>query len=126
MMNIDKYDGFVYNVSDYDDIAQLYIISDVLVTDYSSVFFDYANLERPIIFYMYDLESYHGQIRDFYLPLSDLPGDIVKTGGELAVSLESALHCGTVSEKYLSFKKRFAPYDDGEVSRRVVKAVFGR
>ena len=48
-----SYEGFVYNVSDVDDINQLYLVSDLLITDYSSAFFDYANLERPIVFYMY-------------------------------------------------------------------------
>ena len=57
----DKYSGFVYNVSSIDDINDLYIISDMLITDYSSVFFDYANLKRPIIFYMYDLEHYRDE-----------------------------------------------------------------
>ena len=47
-----KYEGFIYNVSNIDDVNELYIISDILITDYSSVFFDYANLKRPIIFYM--------------------------------------------------------------------------
>lgn len=38
------YGGFVYDFSDYEDIRDLYLMSDVLITDYSSVFFDYANL----------------------------------------------------------------------------------
>ena len=45
-----KYEGFVYDVSNYENINDLYIISDILITDYSSVFFDYANLKKPIIF----------------------------------------------------------------------------
>ena len=55
--DFDKYKGFVYDVSKVNDINHLYVISDLLVTDYSSVFFDYANLKRPEIFYMYDLEA---------------------------------------------------------------------
>ena len=56
-LDLTPYKGFVYNGSVYNDIARLYLISDVLITDYSSVFFDYANLRRPMIFFMYDLEK---------------------------------------------------------------------
>ena len=47
-IDLERYKGFVYNVSTYNDIAELYIISDLLITDYSSVFFDFANLKRPM------------------------------------------------------------------------------
>lgn len=122
--NFDKYKGFVYNVSDYDDIAELYVISDVLITDYSSVFFDYANLSRPIIFFMYDLEEYVGQIRDFYFPLSELPGDIVKTNDELADSIEKALGGFMPDRRYMDFKNKFNPLDDGNASNRVLNRLF--
>lgn len=122
--DFDKYKGFVYNVSDYDDIAQLYVISDILITDYSSVFFDYANLTRPIIFYMYDFDEYVGQIRDLYFPLSELPGDIVKTNDELLISIKKALNGFTADEKYFNFKRKFNPYDDGNSSKRVIRRLF--
>ena len=67
--DFDKYKGFIFDVSQYSDINDLYIASDLLVTDYSSVFFDYANLHKPVVFYMYDLEDYAGEIRGFYIPL---------------------------------------------------------
>ena len=63
--DFDKYKDFVYNVSDVDDINELYIISDILITDYSSVFFDFANLKKPMIFYMYDLEHYRDKSNRF-------------------------------------------------------------
>ena len=50
----------------YDDINDLYIVSDILITDYSSVFFDYAILQRPMLFYMYDMEEYRDVMRGFY------------------------------------------------------------
>ena len=50
-----------------------------MITDYSSVFFDYAILKRPIYFYMYDLESYRDELRGFYLDVyKDLPGQIIE------------------------------------------------
>lgn len=53
----------------YNDIAELYLVSDLLITDSSSVFFDYANLKRPILFYTYDLEGYRDKLRGFYLDI---------------------------------------------------------
>ena len=77
-LDLSKYPGFVYNGSDYDDITELYMISDICMTDYSSVFFDYANLKRPILYYMYDLEKYRDVLRGFYLDVEkELPGPIL-------------------------------------------------
>ncbi|MGN1302826.1 MAG: CDP-glycerol glycerophosphotransferase family protein, partial [Clostridia bacterium] len=81
--DFERYKGFIYDVSKVDDINELYIISDMLITDYSSVFFDYANLKRPIIFYMYDFEYYKNDMRGFYIDLKELPGNITKTEDEL-------------------------------------------
>src|SRR5690606_26754856 len=50
--NFTQHPAFFFDVSHYDDITDLYLISDVLVTDYSSVFFDFAALNRPMIFFM--------------------------------------------------------------------------
>ena len=78
-----KYHGFLYDVSKYDEVNDLYIVSDILITDYSSVFFDFANLKRPMIFYMYDYESYKNNLRDFYIDLEELPGPIMKESNEI-------------------------------------------
>ena len=67
-----KYAGRVINVAGVDDVNEVHVISDLLITDYSSVFFDYAILKRPILLFMYDLELYQGQLRDFYIDLNDL------------------------------------------------------
>lgn len=117
--NFEKYKGFVYDLSSYDDISELYVISDMLITDYSSVFFDYANLKRPIIFYMYDLESYRDEMRGFYLDLSELPSSPVQTEEELAERIKNAY----VDEKYLEFRNRFCYLEDGKACERVIKAV---
>lgn len=115
-----KYEGFVYNVSQVNDINHLYVISDMLVTDYSSVFFDYANLRRPEIFYMYDLDAYGTEIRGFYISLDELPGPIVKTEEEL---INAVKHPAEYSEKYRNFNKKFNYLDDGQASKRVVETI---
>ena len=118
------YDGFVVDVSRIDDINDLYIVSDMLVTDYSSVFFDYANLGRPIVFYMYDLEHYAGEIRGFYLDLAELPGPIVRTNAELIDAVRDAEHEFQVdAAKLAAFRARFTNLDDGHASERVLARV---
>lgn len=117
-----KYDGFIYNVSDYSDINHLYVVSDMLITDYSSVFFDYAVLEKPIIYYMYDLKQYGNTIRGFYLDVKELPGPIVETEEQLIDAIESTEKF-TVDEKYKSFNKKFNALSDGNASKRVAKHV---
>ena len=62
-VDLTEFEGFAFNFSDYDDISELYLISDYLITDYSSVFFDYANLKRPMLFFTYDLEKYRDILR---------------------------------------------------------------
>ena len=117
----DKYKDFIYNVSKYDDINDLYIISDLLITDYSSVFFDYAILERPIIFYMYDYDNYKNNLRDFYIDLKELPGPIVKDEKNLVTSIKEKNN--KYKNMYSSFNKKFNPYEDGKSAERVVKEI---
>lgn len=118
--------GFVYDVSDYPEINDLYIISDVLITDYSSVFFDFGILKRPEIFFMYDLKYYKDELRGFYLTLDELPGPIVETQEELEKKLQT-IDEWTETEEYLhkydNFTGKFTYLDDGHATERVVKAI---
>lgn len=118
-----QYDGFIYNVSDYEDINDLYIIADVLITDYSSVFFDYSILKRPILFYMYDLDSYRNEIRGFYISLEDLPGPIIETEEELIQELNREF---LYDEKYKAFNEKFTYLEDGKATQRVIERCFVR
>ena len=121
--DFEKYQGFIYNVSDYDDINELYVISDFLITDYSSVFFDYANLKRPILFYMYDLEEYKEELRGFYIDISELPGEIAQTEQELLKLIENTKDF-VYNEKYQAFHEKYNYLDDGQATKRVVNKIF--
>jgi CDP-glycerol glycerophosphotransferase len=118
--------GRVIDVSTYPEIQELYLASDVLVTDYSSVFFDFAALRRPMLFYAYDLEAYRDTLRGFYLNyLSDLPGPVIRTEAELYAALNDLPGVAAAyGERYDAFLERFAPHDDGHAAERVVDAVF--
>lgn len=122
--DFDEYSGFVINASKVGDINDLYVVSDALVTDYSSVFFDYATLGRPIYFYMYDLEEYANNLRGFYLSLDDLPGPIAHNETELLEFL-AADSQGFSGRDYDAFVSRFLPYEDGNSSHRVIDVLCG-
>ena len=120
-----KYKNFIYDVSNYDDINELYIISDLLITDYSSVFFDFSNLKRPMLFYMYDLDEYKNNLRDFYFDLDILPGPIVKQEDDLIKEIKNIDNYDvTYHDKYIKFNKKFNYLDDGNATKRVVEVIF--
>lgn len=121
--DFDRYKDFVYDVSRVNDINHLYVISDLLVTDYSSVFFDYANLKRPEIFYMYDLDAYGSEIRGFYIDLDELPGPIVQTEEELISAIREADDESCFDDKYKAFNAKFNYLDDGQAAKRVTEAI---
>lgn len=123
VFDFEKYKGFVYDVSKIDDINELYIITDLLITDYSSVFFDYANLKRPMIFYMYDLEHYRDKSNGFYIDLAELPGKITETQEELEEEIERIAKDFKYDEKYKKFNEKYNYLDDGNASKRVVEEV---
>ena len=108
LFDFDKYKGFVYNVSDYDDIDELYIIADLLITDYSSVFFDYANLKRSMIFHMYDLEHYRDESNGFYFDVEEeLPGKITRTDDELLGEIKRISKEFVYDDKYKKFNNKY-------------------
>lgn len=124
-----RYEGFVFDVANYPDINDLYIVSDVLITDYSSVFFDYSILKRPILFYMYDLEFYKDTVRGFYISLDELPGPIIEKESELFEKIKTIPEWTSndeYKEKYKTFSDKFTYLDDGHASERVVKRIFER
>lgn len=116
-------DSFLYNGSRYQDISELYLISDVCITDYSSVFFDYANLKRPIIFYTYDIDKYRDELHGFYIDMeSELPGPIVTTSEQVLDAIENINSIQLQYKgRYEKFCERFCNLDDGHASQRVVE-----
>lgn len=119
--------GFAYNLSTYDDISEIYLITDICITDYSSVFFDFANLKRPILFYTYDIEKYKNQLRGFYIDMNtEVPGPLLYTSEEV---IDAILHIDKIQKRYQKrydeFYDRFCCFDDGHASENIVKEVFG-
>lgn len=123
--DFENYGDFVKDVSSYPDIAELYLISDMLITDYSSVFFDYANLNRPIIFYMYDLDDYRDRLRGFYFDIEkEAPGQIVEDEEGLFDAIEYASKNGQVyPEAFKKFRNRFCYLEDGKSTEQLVDRI---
>ena len=121
-------DGFVYNGSLYQDITELYLASDICVTDYSSVFFDYANLRRPILFFTYDLEKYREELHGFYIDMeTEVPGPLLQTNEELIQAIKHINDIEeTYKERYNTFYNRFCGIDDGHAAERVVEKLIRR
>ena len=122
-LDLTDYNDFVYDFSQYEDIRELYLISDLLITDYSSVFFDYANLKRPMLFFVYDIEEYRDHLRGFYFDFeSKAPGPLVKTNEEIITEIEAIENGEFVFDEV--FYNKFCYLEDGNASKRVVEEIF--
>lgn len=123
--DFDAYGDFVIDASKREDINELYLTADALLTDYSSVFFDYANTLRPLLFFWPDFDHYANDIRGFYFDLKELPGPHCFTSQEVAVALKKIDHYeNNYGEAYAAFREKFCPKDDGDASLRVINQVF--
>ena len=120
--------GFTIDVTGYPDIGDLLLVTDALITDYSSVTFDFAPTGRPMLFFTYDLEQYRDQLRGFYFDFeSDAPGPLLATSDQVVAALADI---DSVAAKYAAahaaFTARFCPLDDGKASARACDRIFAR
>jgi CDP-glycerol glycerophosphotransferase len=100
-------------------------LTDVLITDYSSIFFDFLATGRPIVFYTPDMTDY-SSVRGTYYPPLDWPGPLCSTSAEVASAIDDlpAAFQAATPEPYRTWRERFTSHDDGNASRRVVDVVF--
>ncbi|MFH9830316.1 CDP-glycerol glycerophosphotransferase family protein [Streptomyces sp. NPDC017201] len=120
----------VLDVTGHPRVEELFLASDALITDYSSLMFDYACLDRPIIAYVPDWEAYRAA-RGTYVDLlsgrpGDTPGAVATTEDELReVLCGGAWRSPEADALRAAFRDRFCPYDDGHAAERVVRRLFG-
>jgi CDP-glycerol glycerophosphotransferase len=119
--------GFVLNVTSYPSMAELCLVSDVLVTDYSSVMFDFAPTGKPMLFFTYDLAAYRDRLRGFYFDFeADAPGPLLATSAEVVAALADLdAVTSRYAAAYRAFTDRFCPLDDGKAAIRACDAIFG-
>jgi len=119
--DLEKYENFFYDFSDKRDINELLLITDVLITDYSSVIFDYALLNKPVVYFVYDYDVYQ-QDRGLYFELEDyIYGDIAKTSEELIDAIQNAK---VLEDKRETFMKKFMSKCDGNATRNTCEWIF--
>ena len=127
--NIDwsRYDNFVIECDAEWDIQELYLISDMMITDYSSVMFDYSILKRPMIFFAYDLDNYKNNLRGFYFDMfEEVPGPICQTNEEMIEFIKNYTeedYQTQFGEKYKKWSEKFNPFDDGNASKKVIELI---
>ncbi len=118
---------FVRDVTTYPNVTELLLIADALITDYSSLMFDFAHTGRPLLFHTYDLEHYRDTVRGFTLDFeAAAPGPLLATAGELIEALRdldamAARH----ADAYAAFRQAYGDADDGRAAARVADWILG-
>ncbi|WP_373892407.1 CDP-glycerol glycerophosphotransferase family protein [Weissella confusa] len=117
----DKFADFFYDVSSYREINDLLLISNALITDYSSVVFEYSLLRKKTIFFVPDLEEYTAS-RDFYVNYKEfVPGPIVRNNDELITEIKKVDEFDARSlDEFLEY---YFDDLDGKASKRFVDAL---
>lgn len=114
------------DVTTYPAVEDLYLAADVLVTDYSSAMFDFANLERPVIIFAHDWDNYRHQRGTYFDITVDSPGSVVTSASELAECIISREYASDENKARLrKFRKVFCEFDTGHAARDVVAHVLG-
>ncbi|WP_437044750.1 bifunctional glycosyltransferase family 2 protein/CDP-glycerol:glycerophosphate glycerophosphotransferase [Streptomyces sp. enrichment culture] len=116
--------GRIIDVTAHPSSEDVCLAADALVTDYSSIMFDYANLDRPIVVYADDWEVYR-ETRGVYFDLPAAPpGPVARTPEELARIFADGSYAGAESAALrAAFRERFCEFDDGRAAERVVRRV---
>lgn len=120
----EEYKTFAYDFTDSMAIDELLCVSDICISDYSSLVFEYSLFERPMIFFAYDLDEYFDW-RGFYYDYFELaPGPICKTNEEM---IDYIKHIDERFErdKVIAFREKFMVSCDGHATERIKNIVFG-
>ncbi|QFQ97844.1 glycosyltransferase [Streptomyces phaeolivaceus] len=116
--------GVVVDATDEPHVEEVMLASDVLVTDYSALMFDYANLDRPIVVHADDLDAFEVS-RGMYLDITaDPPGHVSRSYRELAWLFDSGQWRDSESARLRAgFRERYCEFDDGRAAERVVRTL---
>jgi CDP-glycerol glycerophosphotransferase len=111
--------GRIRDVASHPSVEELCLAADILVTDYSSIMFDYAVLDRPIVIHAPDWEVYRERRGTYFDLLTEGPGPVARTGAEVLAMVKAG---GEAPDP--AFRARFCSLEDGHAAERVVRAVF--
>ncbi|MCP1429477.1 CDP-glycerol glycerophosphotransferase [Microbacterium foliorum] len=120
----DRAGARVIDVTGYPETSKLLLAADALITDYSSVMFDFSVTGKPMFFLVPDLDHYRGQLRGFYFDLeSRAPGPLVRTQEELVAALADPTLTEAFAQRYAAWRAQFNARDDGHAAERVVARI---
>ena len=119
-----RFDEFIKDVSDYPDVNDLMIASDMLITDYSAIAFDYSILCRPILCYAYDYDTYLADRGTYFNMDEKYPNESYKNENDLLESILSADY-DSEAEKTRAFRDNFIEYKTN-ATKACVDALFGK
>ncbi|VEF49626.1 CDP-glycerol:poly(glycerophosphate) glycerophosphotransferase [Bacillus freudenreichii] len=118
-----RYPDFVYDVSGHPDVNQLLVVTNILISDYSSIPFEFSLLERPMVFFAYDLEEY-GKSRGFWEPYEQLvPGPVVFNTKDL---IETIQKYDFDFNHIVNFANEWNEFSTGTSSSRLIQAIFAK
>lgn len=116
----------VIDVTTYPSITELFLAADAMITDYSSVMFDFSVTRRPMIFYVPDLDAYRDDIRGVYFDLEEhAPGPVVATQEQVVAAIRAMDDPAPYAGRYARWVERFNALDDGHSADRVVARLLG-
>ncbi|MEU7582714.1 CDP-glycerol:glycerophosphate glycerophosphotransferase [Streptomyces sp. NPDC041068] len=116
--------GKLIDVTEHRSPEEVCLAADALITDYSSIMFDYANLDRPIVIYADDWDIYRETRGVYFDLLAEPPGAVARTQSELTAVFRSGAWEGERARTLrAAFRKRFCDLDDGLAAERVVRRV---
>ena len=121
----ERYRGRVYNLSSYTDTNTLLLVADALITDYSSIIYEYCLREKPMIFYAYDLDDFESKGRGFYESYEAfVPGMVASTTDEVIEAIKMNIYEDKYDlERIEWFRDRHYQYFDGKSTERVIELV---
>lgn len=117
----ESYSDFCMEITDQLSIEELMLTADICITDYSSVVFEYSLLQRPILFFAYDLEEYYDE-RGFYYPYEDfIPGPLVQTTRDIVHNIRQIERFDY--HKLVRFREQYMSGCDGHSTERIIDYV---
>ncbi|MGW6141097.1 CDP-glycerol glycerophosphotransferase family protein [Streptomyces sp. NPDC055140] len=119
--------GTVIDVSGHHDVSELLVLADVLITDYSSIMFDYALLDRPLVHFAPDLDAYAADRGTYFDLRKRAGGPVVETQEELLRTLDGLKKAdGEWQAARRAFAAEFGSYDDGGAARAAADLILGK
>jgi len=122
-LELSKYQDFVFDYSNYPDINELFVITDILITDYSSIPMEFVLFKRKMIFYAYDLEAYkndNGLWEDYK---TSVPGPVAENTDEI---IDAILNKDVDLQQLEAYAKKWMEYCNGDASEKLVSELFGK